>query len=286
MSAFRAWQADLFLLEQWQEDSSLSIDAQREQILAKYMTLGVRGRQPYREQQRRLKGRSVQGLPPHSQELLNRVRQPSFERQLVDGTYWLRTCYEPFSEDSWAEVQSHIEGKFGRPAICNDSSLYNFGSNWEKIFLRLPQLLDCTCPTEEYEEYVQEALQDGTEAASLDPQAADESGYDPEEDENPWPEFYSDYHMRLVAGRIHIVDATTLASEGSDAGTVLVLWFDQCGRAIRYSRESLEDALDIANVSDAMLNEYSCWANAQIGQSYEWGAPLGPPYENSGESSG
>lgn len=56
----------------------------------------------------------------------------------------------------------------------------------------------------------------------------------------------------------HIVDAITLASEGFDAGTVLALWFDQCGRAIRYSREPLEDASDIANVSDAMLNEYSC----------------------------
>ena len=67
----------------------------------------------------------------------------------------------------------------------------------------------------------------------------------------------------------HIVDAITLASEGFDAGTVLALWFDQCGRAIRYSREPLEDASDIANVSDAMLNEYSCWTNAQIGQAHE-----------------
>jgi hypothetical protein len=33
--------------EQWQEDSSLSIDAQREEILAKYVTLGVRGRQVF-----------------------------------------------------------------------------------------------------------------------------------------------------------------------------------------------------------------------------------------------
>lgn len=34
--------------EHWQVDSSLSIDAQREQILAKYMALGVRGRQVLR----------------------------------------------------------------------------------------------------------------------------------------------------------------------------------------------------------------------------------------------
>jgi hypothetical protein len=56
-----------------------------------------------------------------------------------------------------------------------------------------------------------------------------------------------------------------------------VLWFDQCGRAICYPHELLEDASDIVNVSDAMLNEHSCWANAQIGQSYGWDAPLVPP---------
>lgn len=196
---------------------------------------------------------------------------------MIDGPYWLRTCYEPFSEESWTEIQSHLEGKFRRPPIYNDLSLYNFGSNWEKIFLRLPQLLDNTCSVEEYEEDAEEALQAGIEAESFDPQVAKESGYNPVEDENPWVNFYSDYHMQLVAGRIHIVDAITLAS-GPDIGTVLVVWFDQCGRAIRYSREELEDASDIANVSNIMLNEFGCWANAQIGQSYEWGAPLGPPY--------
>ena len=72
--------------------------------------------------------------------------------------------------------------------------------------------------------------------------------------------------MRLVAGRVHIVDATTLVLGGSDVGIVLVMWFDQCGRAIRHSRQPLEDALEIANVSDAMLKENSCWANVHIGQ--------------------
>ncbi|KAK9851429.1 hypothetical protein MYU51_009725 [Penicillium brevicompactum] len=146
-------------------------------------------------------------------------------------------------------------------------------------------MLDCTCPAEEYKEYVREALRDGIEAASLGPQAAEQSGYD-KEDKNPWSEFYSDYHMRLVAGRVHIVDATTPVPGGSDAGIVLVMWFDQCGRAIRRSRQPLEDILEIANVSDATLKENSCWANVHIGQSYEWRAPLGPTYEDREECSG
>ena len=64
--------------------------------------------------------------------------------------------------------------------------------------------------------------------------------------------------MRLGIGRIHVVDATTFTSDGPDAGTVLIVWVDQGGRAIRYSRVELEDALDIANVSNSMLNEFPC----------------------------
>ena len=113
---------------------------------------------PYLDQQRRLKGRPLLGLPPHTQELLDRIRQPSTKRLLANGPYWLCTYYESSSKDSWAKIQSHIKGKLGRPTICNDFSLYNFGSNWAKTFLRLPQLLDNTCPAEDYEEDAQEAL--------------------------------------------------------------------------------------------------------------------------------
>jgi hypothetical protein len=229
---------------------------------------------------------SVLSLPISSQELLDRVRQPSIERRLTDGPYWVRTCYEPSSESSWAAIQSHLERKYSEPDICNDPSLYNFGSNWEQIFLRLPQLLDNRYSAKEYEEDAQECLQAGIEAEAFDRQVAEESGYDPVEDENPWTLFYSDYHMQLVINRIHIVDKTTLASEGPDAGKVLVVFVDQCGRAIRYSRLELKGAAEIAYLSNFMLKEYGCWANAQIGQSYEWRAPLGPPYgENSGDTS-
>ncbi|KAJ5202815.1 hypothetical protein N7449_004894 [Penicillium cf. viridicatum] len=270
MVDFRAWQAGLFLLEQWQENSSLSTDGQREQIFSEFVALGVRGRQPYADQQRRLKDLSVLGLSTYSQEVSDR----------------LRTCYEPSSEGSWAAIQTHVKGKLGRPAIYNDPSLYNFVSNWEKIFLRLLQLLENTCTAEEYEEDAQESLQAGIEAEEFDAQVAEESDYDPEEDANPWPGFYSDYYMHLVIQRIHVVDATTLASECPNAGKVLVVWVDECGRVTRYSRLELDDSLDNANVSNPILNGFSCWANAQIGHSYEWDGPLGPPYgEDDGETS-
>ncbi|KAJ5157016.1 uncharacterized protein N7482_008116 [Penicillium canariense] len=161
MSDLHAWQADLFLLEKWQDDSSLSTDSQREHIFSEFVALGIRGRK-----------------------------------------------------------------------------------------------------------------------------VAEESGYDPAEDENPWTSFYSDYHMQLVMNRIHIVDKTTLASKGRDAGKVPVVFVDECGRPIRYSRLELEEAADIVNLENFMLIEHGSWANAQVGESYEWGAPLGPPYgENGGDTS-
>ncbi|KAL2817008.1 hypothetical protein BDW59DRAFT_175633 [Aspergillus cavernicola] len=215
---------------------------------AEYVALRVRGRQPY---DNRLQNRQ---LSTQDREMLDRVRQPSAERLATDSAYWLRTCYDPSAEA-------------------------------EKIFLRMPQLLEAFCTLEEYEENIQEALSEAIEAHALDPELAEEEGYDPVEDAKPWPMFHSDYHMQLVIGRIHVVDATTLASEGRNAGKVLVVWFDECGRAIRYSREALEDASDIAGLSNYMLNEYGCWVNAKIGQPYQWGQPLGPPYgENGGDS--
>ncbi|KAF3392434.1 hypothetical protein F1880_008902 [Penicillium rolfsii] len=271
MSTFKTWQADLILLEHWQEDSALPINAQREVIFAEYVALGVRGREPYRNQQRRLGKRSVQALPVPSQELLDRIRLPA-ERDLNDNPCWLRTCYDPSTEGSWARIQDYIDNMVGGSVtVFNDSSLYNFGTNWEKIFLRVPQLLDNTCSFEEYKENVQEALEEGIESEEMDPQLAEESGYDPEEDCNPWICFYSEYLFCLVAGHIYIVDEKTLASEGPDAGTVLIVWYDECGRATRYYREEAMHAAEIANLSRCYLKDRACWDNAEIGESYEWG---------------
>ncbi|KAI2700440.1 hypothetical protein CBS147332_8051 [Penicillium roqueforti] len=100
--------------------------------------------------------------------------------------------------------------------------------------------------------------------------------------ENPWTLFYPDYHIQLIINRIHIVDKTALASEDPDTGKVLVLFVDKCGRAIRYSRLELKDAADIAYLSNFIPKEHGYWVNAQIGQSYEWGAPLRPPYGENG----
>ncbi|GIJ92639.1 hypothetical protein Asppvi_001917 [Aspergillus pseudoviridinutans] len=53
--------ADLFLLERWQEDSPLSPDAQREQIFAEFVTLGVDGQQDLQEALREESNKDKEG---------------------------------------------------------------------------------------------------------------------------------------------------------------------------------------------------------------------------------
>ncbi|KAJ5701331.1 hypothetical protein N7488_008879 [Penicillium malachiteum] len=269
----RIRQADLFLLENWQEDSPLSMDAQREEIFAKYVALGVRGREPYRNQQRK-----IGDLPTHSQEFLDRIRLPA-ERSLNDGPCWIRTFYDPSSDDAWAQIQEYIDTSILLPpTVYNDLLLYNFGSNWEKIFLRAPQLLDNKSSVEDHEEYIKEALEEGIESENMDAEDAEEEGYDSEGDIDPWICFYSEYLFRLAVRRMHVVDKRTLASKGPDAGTVLVIWFDECGRVIRYYREEAREAVRVTDLDPCYAKDHPCWEYVEIGESYQWGAPLGPPY--------
>jgi len=55
-------------------------------------------------------------------------------------------------------------------------------------------------------------------------------------------------------------------TEGSEA--------DECGRAIRYYRERAMHAAEIADLDPCYLQDYACWDTAEIGESYEWAAPL------------
>lgn len=143
------------------------------------------------------------------------------------------------------------------------------GTDWHKLFLRIPQLLEYLGSAEDYHEELREALQ---EDSDLDEAAEDNIRY---EDEND----YIVYYRALVVGRIYIVDKATLASEGRNAGKVRIVWYDVCGRLVRSYRAELDEAADIAWLDDPMLDEHPCWLNGKVGKDFKWGAPLGPPYD-------
>jgi hypothetical protein len=79
-------------------------------------------------------------------------------------------------------------------------------------------------------------------------------------------------------GRIYIIDIKALASECRNAGKVLAVWYDECGRVIRSYRQRVEDGADCHNLDDCYLTEHQYWANATMGKAYRWGPSLGPPY--------
>ncbi|KAJ5772546.1 hypothetical protein N7520_003075 [Penicillium odoratum] len=96
----------------------------------------------------------------------------------------------------------------------------------------------------------------------------------------PWEISFEEYHFELIMGRMYVADATTFAStsEGPDVGKVLVVWYDECGRTIRSTRQTLWEAADMALLSNAETNDWPCWVHGDVGQLYQWGQFLGPTY--------
>lgn len=226
-------------------------------------------------------------LPAHSRELLERVRQPNIGRATLGDIYWLRTCYGRDSEPAWNTLyDQQMSRLLEEDSICNDESVYNFGPNWERIFLIKPELLETGLTAEEYEETTQLALREGIELETDSPQRAEDSR-DPVDDLDLDLQISFPYHQVTSLNRIHIVDTTTLASEGLDAGKVLIVFFDEFGRTVRYAREEPFESVEMTALTNAFLDDHACWAWADIGELYRRGQPLGPPYsENSGESIG
>lgn len=84
------------------------------------------------------------GLTDDERETLDRLRQPVVERasQPSDGI-WLRTCYGSGPEATFSALkQSHLD-RLCHAVVLDDASLYDFGpGEWQRIFCRMPQLLD------------------------------------------------------------------------------------------------------------------------------------------------
>ncbi|KAL2823039.1 hypothetical protein BJX63DRAFT_3980 [Aspergillus granulosus] len=261
--------ADMFLLEHWQHDSNLSDEEQRERIFAEFVTLGVDGQQRYRELQVQ-RGVYASRLAPEERQLLDRVRQPTERFTHGHLVSWIRTAYEPLTEPAFSAIASALETKFGdQDMLLNNPHLYHFGDDWQRIFLRAPQLLQVIQSAAEYRENLEEALHPESESDVSD--IDDDRGSEYEFD-------YTPYHWAMVVGRIHIVDRITLGAEGPNAGKVLIVFYDACGRVVRSYRETVDIAADITAVDNALLDENPCWGNGEIGPEYRWGGPLGPPY--------
>ena len=161
--------------------------------------------------------------------------------------------------------------------IFNDASLYDFGSDWQRVFLLWPELLRNVSNVDEHEEMIQEELEDVIKYDKCYEEKRNQPNFD-SEGRLEVRSLCFGYHKVIVAQRIHIVDEITLSSEGPHAGKVLVVFFDECGRVVRFSREDADYAVDMTALSNCYLDDHPCWSYGQIGEDYQRGGKLGPPY--------
>lgn len=154
----------------------------------------------------------------------------------------MRTCYSDANGISTDQAHAsllaqsgllHIDGSDIVTYILDDAARHNYGPEWQKIFLCIPQLVDrppykSISPADfktgkitakqEYEEQME------AEHFHRDSETSSQS-----EDEEYDKLYLSVYHAASVIGTIWIADSEALLSE-----KILLVWFDDHGRTGNY----------------------------------------------------
>jgi hypothetical protein len=85
----------------------------------------------------------------------------------------------------------------------------------------------------------------------------------------------------MVIGRIHNINRITLlASEGqgqgpeSDAGKVLIVWYEARGRVVRLYHETVNNASHITAVDNAIFDD-PCWRVRTTAEERRWARRMG-----------
>ncbi|RFU24761.1 hypothetical protein B7463_g11577, partial [Scytalidium lignicola] len=159
--------------------------------------------------------------------------------------------------------------------LFDDATHYNYGSEWQKIFSRIPRLVDSRVSPEDLKKrnvrrtMERAEAQDQKEAENyhLDLETSSQSSRFSDEID------YSSYHWDSVIGMIWIADFEALQS-----GKALMAWYDDCGRIVRSIRI---DPKEIQTFSGMLIQgiayELGQWQLADVGDDYEVGGVCCPP---------
>jgi hypothetical protein len=85
---------------------------------------------------------------------------------------------------------------------------------------------------------------------------------------------FAPVHYAAQVGHAWIIDEEAVRS-----GKLMIAWYDDCGRVVRYNRvpgEGVEE-VEIA-IEFCWVNERSVWCDAEIGPDYDEDGICGPPY--------
>jgi hypothetical protein len=210
------------------------------------------------------------------------------------GEYrWLRSCYFDRNGNSTDEAHASLLRRSGLqympeltddgPFLFDDATCYNYDSEWQKVFSRIPRLVDSRVSPEDLEKRKatrateRAEAQDQKEAENyhLDPETSSQSSQSSDEID------YSSYHWDSVVGVIWIADSEALRS-----GKALMAWYDDCGRVVRSIRI---DPKEIQTFSGMLIEgiayELDQWQFADVGDDYEVGGVCCPPGFEQSDSS-
>lgn len=268
--------------------SSLSPDEQREALSAEYLRGGIELQYPYTLQlkQRFQHPYLASPLTEDEQALLASIFTAA-ERAFAEYR-WLRTCYSDANGSPTDQAHAsllaqsgllHIGGSDIVTFILDDAARYKYDPEWQKIFLRIPQLVDRppykSISPADFEAGKNTAIQGYEEQMEAENFHRDPETSSQSEDEDEYDNLYlSAYHAASVIGTIWIADSEALLS-----GKVLLVWFDDHGRTVRSLRmhpshiQNLEAEMD--NGGGAMFEPL--WEIAVVGDEYERGGVCGPP---------
>lgn len=246
-------------------------------------------RQAYARQVRSRGCFRVDDLPQADQDVLALAR-PRNERNPGDSIC-LRTYYGPGSDDALAAILAIFNGDFpvggmglpGHDCLFSDVR-YAYGDAWQRIFGRMPQLLEYASP-DVYEAARADALQTCQGRERRDKERVEEEGGEWPRDAMYIGDVYNYYHIASKIRLMYVLDEVTLSGEKRpEDRRILAVWHDPDGRIVRSCRVSADEVdSETAVLNSGSISDMPTWMDAEIGDDYNWDGILGPPPIESGE---
>ncbi|KAJ5792452.1 uncharacterized protein N7503_008430 [Penicillium pulvis] len=241
--------ADLYLLAKWKNGLSISDEAQRSAIFNKWRDIGLQGRMPYLKRLEKM-SKAQEDITEDEKDFLARVRDPS-DRKEISYTRLVRTFYGNGSENNLSKLilEAEYDGTIFDNIALYDARSDNGLQSLHGILTHIPQIIEGTTVFAcRHDNRIREALK----------KAIDKDG-----DE-------IDFEMAHQAARwTHVLIYDKEANDGP--GNVLVVYIDDRGRVLRYSR--LEGNEDLWAADGMFLSGQdfmrAWWENGRYGEDWK-----------------
>ncbi|KAK4235642.1 hypothetical protein C8A03DRAFT_46246 [Achaetomium macrosporum] len=161
--------------------------------------------------------------------------------------------------------------------LFSDPARYDYGDSWQRIFCRMPQLLEPSDP-ENYEADCAAELAQARGEDCLDDGGAKEQDGESTEASLGLRDRYHYYHLACKAGVICVVDVETPLTQRMweelrpSERPLLVAWYNADGKTVRSCWMSVGEVCQHAHqlTSSSALDDHAVWNEAKVGGDYDW----------------